>query len=405
MGYESPIEYQRTIREGAVNLVVVSNTRQTLREICANLDAMEESMEVTPIEGGLDDLANIPANQDPEVMILDCSGDGCGKLDRIEQLRQLYPDMALILVSENPAPDFLLGAMRAGVREVLPLPATTPSLAAALGRLVKKANGVERRRGRILTFVGCKGGAGTSFLAANLAFVLSERAQKVLLLDLNLQFGDAALFVSDQKSSKTIADLAEEIHRVDAAFLASSVVHVSSAFDVLAAPEDPARALAVKAEHVDTLLRLARHQYDFVVIDAGRGLDAVSLRALDHADVIYPVLQLTLPFIRDAKRLVDAFRSLDYSRDKVHIIVNRYQKGGDIGLADVQKALGYEAAHVVPNQFDAVAASVNQGVPVLRLAPASAVAKALLDIAASLTSVESSNVARGGWLGRLLGRE
>ncbi|QRJ62916.1 AAA family ATPase [Azospira restricta] len=387
-----------------MNLVVVSNTRQTLREICANLDAMEESIEVTPIEGGLDDLANIPAHQDPEVMILDCSGGGCGQLERVEQLRQLYPDMALILVSENPAPDFLLGAMRAGVREVLPLPATTPSLAAALGRLVRKANGAERRRGRILTFVGCKGGAGTSFLAANLAFVLSERAQKVLLLDLNLQFGDAALFVSDQKSTKTIADLAEEIHRVDAAFLASSVVHVTGTFDVLAAPEDPARALAVKAEHVDTLLRLARHQYDFVVIDAGRGLDAVSLRALDHADVIYPVLQLTLPFIRDAKRLVDAFRSLDYSRDKVRMIVNRYQKGGDIGLADVQKSLGYAAAHVIPNQFDAVASSVNQGVPVLKLAPASTVSKALLDIAATLTDIESNNVVRGGWLGRFLGR-
>ncbi|MBI2307532.1 MAG: AAA family ATPase [Rhodocyclales bacterium] len=386
-----------------MNLVVVSKARQTLRDICANLDAMEEPIEVTPIEGSLDDLAKIPAHQDPEVMILDCSGGSCAPLERIEQLRQLYPDMALILVTDNAAPDFLMGAMRAGVREVLPLPATTPVLASALGRLVTKANGHERRHGQILTFVGCKGGAGTSFLAANLGYVLAEHEQKVLLLDLNLQFGDAALFVSDQKSTKTIADLAEEIHRVDAAFLASSVVHISEGFDVLAAPEDPSRALAVKAEHVDTLLRLARHQYDFVVIDAGRGLDAVSLRALDHADVIYPVLQLTLPFIRDAKRLVEAFRSLDYGREKVRIIVNRYQKSDDIGLADVQKALGYEAAHVVPNQFEPVAASVNQGVPVRKLAPASLVSKALVDIAATLTSAET-RVEPAGWFGRLLGR-
>ena len=66
--------------------------------------------------------------------------------------------------------------------------------------------------------------------------------------------------------------------------------------------------------------------FDYVVIDAGRSLSAVTLEALDLADHVYAVLQLTLPFIRDGKRLRDVFRSLDYPPTRSSWIVNRFQK-------------------------------------------------------------------------------
>ncbi|HET7775558.1 MAG TPA: AAA family ATPase [Azospira sp.] len=385
-----------------MNLVVVSNVQQRLREICSLLEVSGNTMEVIPIEGGLERLADIPVHQDPKVMILDCGGVNAKELERMEYVHQLYPELACIVVTDVAAPEFLISAMRAGVREVLPLPVTGPALATAIGRVVKKGNGHQRRHGRILSFVSCKGGGGTSFLAANLAYAMSEQGQKVLLLDLNLQFGDAALFVSDQKVAMNVADVAEEIERVDASFLASCVSNITPNFAVLAAPEDPARARVVKPEHVDTLLRLARHQYDFIVIDAGRGLDMVTVRALDHTDMIYAVLQLTLPFVRDCKRLMDAFHTLDYSRNKIRIVVNRYQKGGDIDLADVKRAVGHEVAHVVPNLFAEVASSVNQGVPVLKLAPNCSVSKALLEIVA--TQMNVSVKSGEGWLSRVLNR-
>jgi pilus assembly protein CpaE len=385
-----------------VDMVVVSNVRPRLREICSLLEAMEGSMEVTPVEGGLDHMADLPAHQEPKVMILDCEGKNGSELEKIEHLHHLYPDMACIVVTESTAPEFLIGAMRAGVREVLPLPLSGSVLASALGRVAKKTNGHERRHGQVLAFVACKGGGGTTFLAANMAHVLSQHEKKVLLIDLNLQFGDAALFVSDQKATTTVADVAEEINRVDASFLASCVVNVTPDFAVLAAPDDPARARLVKPEHVDTLLRLVRHHYDFIVIDTGRGLDPVGVRALDHADLIYPVLQQTLPFIRDGKRLIEAFRSLGYGKEKIRIVVNRYQNGGDIGLDDVKQSLGYAVAHVVPNQFADVAASVNQGVPILKLSPNSTVSKALLDMAGALVTL--SGKTNGSWLSRVFHR-
>ena len=384
-----------------MNLVVLSRNRARLRELCAMLEAFDAAADILPVEGGVGQISEIPARREIDVLLVDCSDEDVVGLGRLEALRHVYRGVACILLSDRVDADFLMRALRAGVQEVLPLPVTQASLHETLARVVRQAGG-ELRHGKIVACVACKGGSGTSFIAANLAYILAENRNKVLLLDLNLQFGDAALFITDHKGGGTIADLAEEIERVDAAFVAASALDVTPELAVLAAPDDLARARQVKAEHIDLLLRLVRHHYDFVVIDAGRGIDAVSIRALDHADVIYPVLQLTLPFIRDGKRLVETFGALDYGKEKIRLVVNRFQKGGDIGLDDLTRALGHAVAHVVPNQFGDVAASVNQGVPILRLFPGSPVTRALEEIAATLAPVVAKN--HGGWLSRLMRR-
>ncbi len=387
-----------------MNIVVLSRLRARLRELCAAIEVFDAGADVLPIEGGAEQLSEIPAHREPNVLIVDCSGEEGEGRSRLDMLRHIYPGAACILLVDRVDTEFLMSALRAGVHEVLPLPVNPTSLHETLARIVRQSGSGELRHGKIVACVACKGGGGNSFIAANLAYILAESRSKVLLLDLNLQFGDAALFVSDRQGGSTIADLATQIERVDAAFLAASVFNVTPDFAVLAAPENPAGAHLVKAEHIDTLLRLARHHYDFIVVDAGRGLDAVSIRALDHSDVIYPVLQLTLPFIRDGKRLLDAFAALDYGKDKIKVVVNRYQKGGDIGLEDLQRALGHGVAHVIPNQFGDVAASVNQGVPILKLSPGSPVTRALREIAASLAPALNATPAPGGWLSRLLRR-
>src|SRR5205085_432652 len=83
------------------------------------------------------------------------------------------------------------------------------------------------------------------------------------------------------------------------------LVHVAPGFGVLAAADDPGQTSEAKPEQIDTILRVARQHYDYILLDVGRQIDAVSLRALDSTDAIYPVLQLALPDIRDARRLVE----------------------------------------------------------------------------------------------------
>jgi pilus assembly protein CpaE len=207
------------------------------------------------------------------------------------------------------------------------------------------------------------------------------------------------MYVTDQKPASNLALVCQQIHRLDAAFLASAMIEVAPGFHLFAAPEDPAHATDVKAQNVEAILKVARANYDFVIVDVGRSLDAVSLQAFDMADMIFPVVQLTLPFIREAKRLVGVFVSLDYPMSKVGLIVNRHQKNSEITLEDLERTVNAKVFKSVPNCYEAVAASVNQGEPIARLAKNSPVTKVLREIAESLAADPEKT--SKGWLSRL----
>jgi len=323
----------------------------------------------------------------------------------LERLATAHPEVDHVLVSPAMEPELLMRAMRAGVREVLQAPATPAAVVAALRRQMRKRTGVAghqvRPTGEVIAVVSCKGGSGATFVAANLADLLADGGdRRVALIDLNLQFGDAALFVSDGRGCSHVADVAQHIDRLDADLLRSSMREVTPGLWVLAAPDDPAQGVGVTRDHVRRIVELAREMYDHVVIDTGRTLSPVTLQALDMADRIYPVLQLTLPFIRDGKRLRDVFRSLDYPEDKIQWIVNRYQKDSEFSTEDLKKALGIREVITLPNHYEAVASSVNQGVPVATVAPGSSITRALRDLARRILPPAAPKVS-GRWLAGL----
>lgn len=389
--------------KNGLHIMVVSTDKQRLDETVQVLRTAAPTASIAAIEGTLLQLGAAVNQTVPDILIVDSACEGRSELEPLERLGQTYPGMTFILLCAQQSQDFLIQAMRAGVREVLPSPVNAEGLRAAIERIQHKLGLAPRKMGKILAFISCKGGSGATFLAANLAYALATQGTtKVALFDLNLQFGDALLFLSDQKPATTLSDVARGIHRLDPAFLASSMVNVGPHLSVLAAPEDPAHGMEVKADHIDTLLRLARQHYDFVVIDVGRNFDAQTIKALDHADMIFAVLQTTLPFIRDGKRLLDVFRTLDYPKDKAYLVVNRYQKGGDIGLDDLEKSLGAKVLCTIPNHYEAAAASVNQGIPIAKLARNSSVTKALQEWAETLTREPEQD--SGNWIARVFKR-
>jgi pilus assembly protein CpaE len=385
-----------------MKITAISNNDKHLFEIARLLRDRSATDHVEIISGAMDKL-NTTEQGVPDLLLLAQPIVNGKEFERIESLSSLHPGTAIIVACQQQTPEFLLQAMRAGVREVLPLPMDQHLLLEAVRRIDEKRISATRAQGKVLAFVSCKGGSGATFLAANLAYALAAaEGKKVALFDLNLQFGDASLFVSDQRPASSLAQVAQQIHRLDPSFLASSMVQVTPNFGVLAAPEDPTHANEVLPEHIDALLRLARQQYDFVVLDIGRNLDAVSVRALDQADMIFPILQATLPYIRDGKRMLSVFRSLGYREEKIHLIVNRHANSGDIRLSDCEKAYGKSMYRTIPNHYEAAAASVNQGVPVLQLARSSPVSKALQEMARQLAGEPEAE--QRGWLSRILQR-
>lgn len=379
-----------------MKISIISKSTRNLDELRRFVEA-DKAKDVKVFNGSFEMLGAVADQHGPDAIIFESNGYPNEEIAVLSQLNVRHPNITLILLTADQAPEVLLGAMRAGVREVLPTPVGREAIQGAMARVEQKLalQSGGQKRGKVLGFIPCKGGSGATFLATNLAYILAaEENKKVILIDLSLNFGDACLFVSDRKPAVTLADVARQIMRMDAAFLASSLVSVLPNFGLLAAPEDPVQAMEVKPEHIESLLNLARNQYDIIILDVGRALDPVSVKALDQADMIFPVLQLTLPFIRDARRLLDVFRSLGYARDKVKLLVNRFEKGGDIRLEDVERTLGGPVFKTLPNSFKAVAVSVNQGVPISKLSSNNPVTRSLQELARDLTREEGGE---GKW--------
>ncbi len=384
-----------------MKIIVISPSPANLAQVVDMLRAAGESA-VLAVEGGMGRLRELVAAEAPDLVVVDGMCRDGTELAEVEALNVAGSRLGIILLCAQHSPEFLIRAMRAGVREVLNSPPSAPELDAALARLAARAGSGARSPGRVLAFIPCKGGSGSTFLACNVAWTLADAGKSVLLIDMNLQFGDAVLFLHDHKPKTTLADVARNIARLDASLLLASLVHVNPRLGILAAPEDPGQAADVRPESVDALFNLALGMFDFIVLDIGRSLDAVTIKALDHADRVYPVMQTTLPFVRDAHRLLGVFRSLGYPASKIELVVNRYERGGEITLDDLERTLGCAPRHLVPNSFDAVAAAVNHGRPIAEVARGNPVAQAVQDIAETLLPRAA---APAGWLARLRRRE
>lgn len=324
----------------------------------------------------------------PDMVLVDATDHEQHKLALLEKLALQYPQAALVLLATHQSQDLLIAAMRAGVREVLALPLGHQEFEQALDRISQKLEGSIPKEGKVLSFMSCKGGSGATFIASNLGYALAVLGhKKVLLIDLNLQFGDAALYLSDAKPTMTLTDLCGQMNRLDAGLLESSLIKISPNFGVLAASDDPDPATEIRSDHIEIILQIARKHYDFVLLDIGRQINGVVIRALDGSDGIYPILQQSLPFMRDGRRLLDIFSSLGYSKEKIHLVVNRYESSAKLRSTDMERALGSQLDHFIPNNFEVTNESINQGVPALKLARNSNISKALAEFVNKLTQV------------------
>lgn len=381
-----------------MKIAVVSPNKVHLNEIGKLLQAA--SHVAVLLEGGSGKLRQAAEQDQPDLMLVEgfCDADSLGP---IEDLTTHHPQIAVVLLCAECSPEFLMSAMRAGVREVLPSPVAAADLEATVTRICGKLRGARPGGpGKVLAFVPCKGGSGATFIATSLGYQLAESAS-VLLIDLNLQFGDALSFVHDGRPPSTLADVARGIKRLDASFLAACTVKVGPNFSILAAPDDHGEAVEIAPAHVESVLALAVQHYDFVLLDIGRPISTLSIKALDRATTIYPVMQASLPSIRNAKKMLAIFKSLDYGMDKVELVVNRFDRKGPIGTAEIERALGKFAIHTVPNSYKAVTAAIDHGEPLVGSSPSNPVLGYLAGLADSIRP--RPQPARGVFA-RLLGR-
>ena len=301
----------------------------------------------------------------PQLIILDLEADWSKMLSRIELIRDRSPHTEIFVTAPTADAAVLLNLLRTGVQEFLPQPVQKEELYGALERFEVRYQGRvagSDTNGKLINIMGGKGGVGTTTLAVNLAVSLQEinRECSVALVDLNLQFGDVALYL-DLDPIYTFGDVTADPSRLDEAFLTSLLSRHSSGLYVLPAADRVMEVNSQTLECVERSLEVLLSRFDYVVLDSGHLIDDISVAALNRSSILFLISTLTLPAIRHTKRLKDYIADLNYPDNKIKIIINRYGSKHEISLRDFKNALQQEPSHIVPNDYAAVTNSSSKG--------------------------------------------
>ncbi len=362
-----------------IDILLISSSDGHAREVAALIAATDVRQRLRIERGAAKQLPRYAEQiNKADLLIVEDMTLAVTDLAAIEEAIAHVPNLTCMLVAPVLSTDMLMGAMRAGVRHVLPWPVDAREFAQELSYVAGKKSTGARREGRVMSFASGRGGSGTTLIAANIAYAFAAvREKRVLLIDLNQQFADASLLLTDTAPPATLADLFAQIGRLDTAFFDACVAHVHPNLDVLAGAGDPVKAGELRASHLERVLALVRDQYDAVIFDIGQSINPLALHALDQSDAIGAVVQQTIPHLHAGRRLLDILGALGYSASKMHVLVNQYDKGAQVGLEAIEEALGVKPAHLLPRDEKSARQAVNQGMPLLTVAKGSALTKSL----------------------------
>ena len=340
----------------------------------------------------------------PPLVILELNEDRSKTFSRIQGILAASPSTEIFLTAPQTESEVLLEALRAGVKEFIPQPLKWQELEEALARFRERHK--ERKpetatRGKLITLIGSKGSVGTTTIAVNLAVSLRQANDNssVVLVDLNPQFGDAALFL-DMEPTHTMGDIAKNVGRLDETFLMSALSKHASGVYVLPSVDAVEDIGMLTPEAVERTLELLQTMFDYILIDGGDSLADTTLAALNLASTVYLVCNLTLPVLRNSKRLLDVLMHLDYPISNINIIVNRYEKYTEVSVKDLEDVLGRKAAWMIPNDYATTTNAINKGQPLASIASRADVTKNFRRFAQSLL-IEDHKEDKSSFLSRL----
>ena len=282
-------------------------------------------------------------------------------------------------------------AMQAGARDFLPEPVSAEDLQSALDRMQMELHSDRGAKGKLVAVMNAKGGSGASMLACNLAHQLSVHGGRTLLLDLDLQFGSLAHSL-DVLPTHSHTDVLQQIETLDSVALRGFCSHFSPALHVLGGRADElCLSQDIHLEQLDSLLRLARNTYDWVVVDLPRHIDHLTGITLEQSDRVYIVLQQSLSHLQDANRLVRILRDdLGVQSNRLHVVINRFDKASPFKPKDISDALRCADLQKLPNDYAVVSESQNTGVPLELHAPRAGITSSLRELSHNLIGVEAN---------------
>jgi pilus assembly protein CpaE len=311
------------------------------------------------------DLDDVPRMLDTnfDVVILELDTNPEHALDVVESICS-SSSATVMVYSEQVFPEMLVRCMRAGAREFLTQPITHATIAEALVRAsVRRPTvaTVKKTEGKLIVFVGAKGGSGVTTVASNFAVSMAQECgQSTVLIDLNLPLGDAALELG-VTAQYSFLNALQNFIRLDSNFLSKLLVKHSSGLSVLAAPDTYTEA-EISNEAVERLLTIARQDFDCVVVDAGSKFDPACKCLFDAGAAVYLVLQVGISELRNANRIISEL--FNRRGAKLEVVLNRFTpRLLAIDEHSITKALTRPPNWKIPNDYSSARGAQDAATP------------------------------------------
>jgi pilus assembly protein CpaE len=356
-----------------IRVLIVDDLPET-RENVRKLLQFESDVDVIAQAASGEQAVELAKEHKPDIILMDINMPGLDGIAASQTIMQSVPSAQIVIMSVQSEADYLRRAMLAGARDFLMKPFSGDELIAAIRRVyqmrpahveytpvmqrsgaagVQVADLASEREANVITVYSPKGGIGSTTIAVNLAVALAEEGQNTLLLDGSFQFGDVAVMMNIRPST-TIIDLIDRMDELEQDLVSSVTVRHESGLNVLMAPPRPEMADLVSEASVKKLLEHLRAYYDYIIIDTSSSLNDVALSMLDASDRIFLVTQQSLPALKNASRFFDLAETLEYSREKVVLLVNRTSERRGISVEDIANTLKRPVIATLPVDDEAV---------------------------------------------------
>lgn len=314
--------------------------------------------------------AAIPVEQieQASLLVIEIRPDLPGSRERFEAVRHMHPGLPVIAAIRNADLTLVRSLVKEGVRDIVGLPLSNSELARIVAEVCLELDGragADVHQGQLVSVLKSIGGVGATTVATHLASELSARnnGRGVCLIDLDLQFGDAASYLG-LSSQLSIADLIAAGSRIDGELLKSVVSKTESGLNVIAAPADIVPIESVNADQIMRIIELARAEYDHVILDLPTNWTNWTLSLVAVSEIIFLVAELSVASLRQAKRQLQLLDSQNIAGSHINVVANRVEKKlfRTIDLESAAQALGHPIELSIHNDYPLVRAAHDQGV-------------------------------------------
>jgi pilus assembly protein CpaE len=346
-------------------------------------------VEVAAVVAGLEESWTGLAEHASDVVIVACPPESDQALWFIREASRRYPERPIIVLSGPSANGFVQHAFESGADDLVmsSLEEETHAIAGQLRFAVEKA--VARRSGgpaagatatsSLICVLGPKGGIGKTLTSANLGVGLALAGRRVVIVDLDLQFGDVGLSLG-LVPTRTVFDLVKSGGSLDSDKIEGFLTPHESGARVLMAPVRPDQASAVTIDFLRELYPLLRANNDFVIVDTPPGFSPEVIATIDSSSHICMVGMLDSLSLKNTKLGLETLELMGYKRDSIRMVLNRADTDVGVTQDDVSAIIGRRPDVLVPSNRDVVR-SVNEGAPIVQSRPRTEVAQSFRTLA------------------------